>query len=443
MKPTPYQTMVLSVPERWNVLCAGGRGGGKTSAMLLAVLRHVEKYGDRARPLIVRESYKALAQVEEELHALLTRAYGRGVTFNRNEHVFRVGNGAVIECGQIDGPKAFTKFQGRETTLLVVEEYCSFGDRRWVEMLKSNLRGPEGVPLRVIATANPGGPLHAYIRQTYITAAPAWHPFEVDGETWVHAPSTFVDNPHLDGADYERRLRASVGHDEALARAWIEGDWNIDRGAYFGPDLDDRIHMLTDAQVRPASEWPNKFIAMDWGSAAPAVVYACARSPEAPGFPRGSLVLLDELATADPNDLNVGLRWPPSKLAEATKRMASRWNVHPSGIGDDAAGLDESLHEELARHGIYLQRPQKDRVAGWQLVRQMLANATAREGPGLWISEHCKYLWATLPYLQRDPRYPEDIETSGPDHGADALRYAVMHAKGAVVRFSSGLIGLY
>lgn len=435
MTPTGYQSAVLSIPEEWNILLAGGRGGGKTTAVLLTVLRHVEKYGARARPLIVRESYKALAQVEEVLHALLAQAYGKGFTFNRNEHVFRLGSGAVIECGQIDGPKAFTKFQGRETTLLVVEEFCSFGDRRWVELLKSNLRGPEGVPLRVVATANPGGPLHAHIRQTYITAARPWHPFTVDGETWVHAPSTLVDNPHLAAEDYERRLRAACGQDEALARAWIEGDWNIDRGAYFGPDLDERVHMLGDDLARYAASWPNKFLAMDWGSAAPAVVYVCARSPEAPGFPRGSLVLCDELATNDPADLSTGLRWPPSKLAEAIRSMAERWQVHPGGVGDDAAGLDESLHAELARHGVYFERPQKDRVAGWQLVRQMLANATAKEGPGLWIGERCRYLWATLPYLQRDPRYPEDIETNGPDHGADALRYAVMHAKAAVVQY--------
>ena len=43
--------------------------------------------------------------------------------------------------------------------------------------------------------------------------------------------------------------------------------------------------------------------------------------------------------------------------------------------------------------------------------------------PGLYISRRCTYAWETLPALPRDPRDIEDVDSSAPDHAADALRY--------------------
>lgn len=437
---TPYQSTVLAVPEKWNLLLAGGRGGGKSTAALLLILRHVEKYGDKARPLIVRETHKAVQELEEQLDQLLTVAYGKGVRHNRAEHTFRLPNGAIVECGQLDGPNAYKKFQGRSFTLLVIDEFGLVRDRRWVDLLKSNLRAPEGIPLREVRTANPGGPLHALIHQNYIAKSLAWHPYEVDGETWVNCPSTLIDNPHLDHDDYQRRLRAACGNDEELFRAWVNGDWNIARGAFFGGALDERVHMLPVA-------WPyainrkawRPFLSMDWGSAAPSVTYVCLKAPGDVGpFPKDSLILLDELATVDPHDPNVGLGWPPGKLAEAIHEMCGRWGVHPHGVGDDARGLEDTLLNVLQRHGINLQRPRKERVAGWAAMRERLYNAKERNGrPGMWATARCRYFWQTVPFLERDPSRPEDVMTDGPDHAADAARYAVMHAN---VRWGTGRV---
>lgn len=431
MNPTLYQSTVLAVPEEWNLLLAGGRGGGKSTAALLIVLRHVEKHGERARPLLVRETHKALQELEDTLDQLLTTAYGNGVKHNRAEHLFRLPNGAIIECGQLDGPNAYKKFQGRSFTLLVIDEFGLIRDRRWIDLLKSNLRADNDIPLREVRTANPGGPLHAYIHLTFVATAPVWHPFQVNGETWVHCPSVYTDNPHLNHEDYKRRLRASCGNDEELARAWLEGDWNVARGAYFAGALDDKLHMLPVMWPYPVTGRWYPFVAMDWGSAAPSVVYICARAPgDVDRFPKGSLILLDELATVSPNDPNVGLGWPPGKLAEAVKEMCARWNVHPQGVGDDAAGLEETLLHVLQQHGVYLTRPIKERVAGWQAMRQMLHSAKIKDGrPGMWISARCRYFWSTVPFVERDPSRPEDIMTDGPDHAADAARYAVMHCR--------------
>ena len=77
--------------------------------------------------------------------------------------------------------------------------------------------------------------------------------------------------------------------------------------------------------------------------------------------------------------------------------------------------------------GIYVRLPRKQRVAGWAKMRELLHNAKINNGqPGMWISARCKYFWATVPFIERDPTRPEDVITTGPDHGADAARYACM-----------------
>src|SRR5690606_14239979 len=95
INPTEFQQAVLQIPEHFNLALLGGRGGGKTTGALLLVLRHCIKYQDRARPLIVRETYKSLTEIEDRLEALFAVAFpGGGVQHNRADHVFRLPNGA-------------------------------------------------------------------------------------------------------------------------------------------------------------------------------------------------------------------------------------------------------------------------------------------------------------------------------------------------------------
>lgn len=433
VSPTPYQSAVLSVPETFNLLLGGGRGGGKSYGALLLVLRHVEQYGERARPLLIRETHRALLEMEETLAVLLGYAY-EGVRHNRGEHVFRLPSGAIIELGQLSEPGDYAKYQGRSFTLLVIEEFGAMKDARRVQLLRSNLRAPEGVPLRTIYTANPGGVLHTFVHTNFIARSMAWHPFTLDGEQWVVCPSVFTDNPHLDHEDYERKLRAACSNDEALLKAWLSGDWNIAKGAFFGDLLSPDVHMVDETwlQTRPYG-W-HSFVAGDWGDAAPSVVYFCVQPREAIGhIAAKSLVLLDEIATARANDLNEGLRWPPGKLVEAILEKCAARGINRYGVFDDYKGLDDTLLNEFARLGLSCHRPQKQRIGGWARMRELLHNARERNGrPGLFISKRCAYFWKTVPFLPRDELRPEDLDSDAPDHAADACRYAVLYTQQGV-----------
>jgi hypothetical protein len=423
--PTVYQRACLSLNENINLLLCGGRGGGKSILALMALVQHASTYGQLCKALYVRETYDALVQIEQEFEALLGELYPKPhvVQHNKTDGTFTFPNGATVTFGQISERKHYVKFQGRSFSMIVCDEYGAVSQPKWINLLFSNIRGPEEVPKRVILAANPGGAQHGNLDKNYIRQAPAWHMYEKDGETWMNCPSTWRDNPNIDQEAYLRKLKASCGNDEALFKAWDTGDWNISRGAFFGGTLDERVHMLSNERFpvqKLGKEW-RPYLAMDWGSGAPSVTYVVAQSPGVDGFPKDSLILVDELATHAKDDLTVGLGWSPEKLCEAVLEMANKWGCPPEGVGDEAYGLQETLLEKLADNGLYLVRPRKERVAGWQLMLNMLNEAKQRTGqPGLWISARCRYFWDTAPDIERDENRMEDILTTGPDHGVDA-----------------------
>ncbi len=436
MAPTPYQARVLSVPETVDLFLGGGRGGGKSHCKALLILRHVEQYREKARVLYVRRTYKGLADFELVLRSLFSAAYGSAASYNSTEHVFRLPYG-YVELAQVDTPGAYDKVQGRSFTLIMVDELTQWADPLAVDMLRSNLRGPKDVPLRTVCAGNPGGAGHHWVASRYVLPGRAWVPFATEaGGLCAHAPSTYLDNPHLDSDDYRRQLRAACAGDEELFRAWTEGDWSVARGAFFAGCLSPER-----CAVDPWSEAPGgweAFIAHDFGTASPSATYVMARSPGAVGpdgryYPRGSVVALDELATARPNRPSEGLGWTVPRLAEAIKEMCARWGVAPDGAADDAifararGYAAATIADEFSQQGVSFSPCGKGtRKAGWQRMRTMLSQAGSPDLPGLYISRLCTYAWETLPTIPRDPRDLEDLDSDAPDHGADAIRYGLV-----------------
>jgi hypothetical protein len=278
----------------------------------------------------------------------------------------------------------------------------------------------------------PGDAQHSNLHKHFVSVALPWTPYEYEGEKWVTCPSTLIDNPHIDQADYRRKLAAACGNDKDLLRAWLDNDWAINRGAFFAGVIDEKVHMLgRDFPFDITRRWLPR-LALDWGMSAPAVcLYGGTCPGDVRGITKGTIVIFDEISTHASDDLNRGEDWPVGKLAEAITEKCAEWNMHREGVVDDARGLsgpDDTLIKMFRQEwGINFTKPVKgSRVGGWATIRGLLSNVTENNGqPGLLISERCQYLWQTLPHLQRDPRRLEDLDTKGPDHGADALRYFI------------------
>jgi hypothetical protein len=77
-----FQAGVLAVPEEVDLFLGGGRGGGKSYALALLAMRHIEQYGKRARVLYLRRTYKGLADFELVTRELFGEVYGTSARYN-------------------------------------------------------------------------------------------------------------------------------------------------------------------------------------------------------------------------------------------------------------------------------------------------------------------------------------------------------------------------
>ncbi|MBF7694545.1 phage terminase large subunit [Acinetobacter rathckeae] len=432
-----FQSKVMAIPDGVDIALLGGRGGGKSYCVALLILRHIELYKEQARCLFIRKTYKGLADFELICREVFGMVYGSGARYNQTEHVWRFPNGAYLELGQLESYTDYTKYQGRSFNLLVVDEAGQFSDPSLLDLMRSNLRGSTNVPIRMVVSANPAGVGHQWIAKRYVfNGHSAWLPFDEpkSKRKWIHAPSTFSGNHFIDREQYHEQLTASCPDDPELLKAWIDGNWAVNRGAYFASVLDENRNMIEEWKEVPEG-W-GTYLAHDFGSSAPSATLVIAESygdtVNGRYYPKGSLVVIDELVTCKRDNFNVGLGWTVPTLAEEVKKMCAYWDIRPYGVADDAIFAKTGHHtgsiaDEFKNEGVRFDPAKKaDRITGWNILRRLLSDAGKPDRAGLYISQSCKYLWETLPMLARDDKRPEDMASDGPDHAADALRYGVI-----------------
>ncbi|WP_162274844.1 phage terminase large subunit [Rhodoferax antarcticus] len=421
------------------MFAGGGRGGGKSFGLALLALRHCEQYGEKARVLYIRKSYAGLRDFELVTRELFGMVYGTTARYNGTEHIWKLPNGGYIELGQLETQGDYAKYQGRSFTLLLIDEAGQYAQPDLLDIMRSNLRGSKEIPIRVVMAANPGGPGHHWIAKRYVFQAGPWKPFleSKSKRHWIYAPSTFDKNQFIDRDQYRNQLESACPSDPELLRAWLFGDWAVNRGAYFATVLDEHRNAVDPWTAMPEN-W-DTWLAHDFGSSAPSVTYIMAQSPgdfhEGKFYPRGSVVLVDELAAVQRDNLNKGLNWTAATTAEGITEMCQQWGIKAKGVADDACFARQgyssgSIADEFARKQVYFTPAKKaDRITGWNLMRRLMGDAGKLDVPGLYISRACTYFWDTLPYLARDQKRVEDLDSTGPDHGADACRYGLMRLK--------------
>ena len=429
-----FQQKIMQIPDGVDIALLGGRGGGKSYGICLLILRHIELYKEKARVLFIRRTYKGLADFELICREVFGLVYGASARYNQTEHVWRFPNGAYLELGQLESYSDYQKYQGRSFNFLICDEAGQFPDPSLLDLMRSNLRGSLDVPIRMVISANPAGVGHQWIAKRFVfNGHEAWHPFHEpkSKRTWIHAPSTFAGNNFIDRDQYHEQLTASCPDDPELLKAWVDGNWAVNRGAYFASVLDEQRNMVEEWKDIPEG-W-GTFLAHDFGSSAPSATLIIAESygdtVNGRYYPKGSLVVVDELVTCKRDNLNVGLGWTVPTLSEEIKKMCAYWDVKPFGVADDAIFAKTGHHtgsiaDEFKSEGVRFEPAKKaDRITGWNIVRRLLSDAGKPDRAGLYISNQCRYLWETLPMLGRDDKRPEDLDSSSADHAADALRY--------------------
>ncbi len=342
----------------------------------------------------------------------------------------------------VDGANHYISDTGlvNKNTRVYVEEMPNFPRPDPIMKLKATLRSVKGVPTGFRATGNPGGSGHTWVKQRYIDPAPGGYKIITDesGLERVFIPSRVQDNAALALADpgYVARLRASGS--EELVRAWLEGDWNVVQGAFFG-EWSSAKHVVEPHELPKA--WV-RYRCMDWGSAAPFAVYWVAVSDGSlPQYPRGALVFYREwygVAVAKDGTwkANVGLKLTAEEVAQGILERTPADEKIDMGVLDPAAFANHggpSIAERmmavtLGRRRVQFHRADNTRVgvrgamSGWDGIRGRLKGDDDGR-PMMYFFSTCVHAIRTLPALQHDMMRPEDVDTDGEDHAGDAIRY--------------------
>jgi hypothetical protein len=158
--PNNAQSAFVDCPV-YEVLFAGGRGGGKTIGLIFKWIKHASTYREDAVGLIIRRRYTQLKEIMRLCAKLLTPLGGRYNSQNKS-WTFPVGpmKGAVLHLAHLWSANDAENYQGWSITFLGIEELTNWPDPEPISRLYGSMRSGAGVKSQVCLTGNPGGPGH-------------------------------------------------------------------------------------------------------------------------------------------------------------------------------------------------------------------------------------------------------------------------------------------
>ena len=401
----------------------GARGGGKSFAMRRKMVMLAMRY-PRLRLLLLR---RTLVQLREN-HLLPLQSELNGFAeYKKDERTFLFPNGSRLTLGYCDCDADVLQYQGAEYDVIGFEEATHFKEE-WMVFISTSLRTTkEAFRPRIYYTCNPGGVGHAYIKRLFIDRI--FREGE-NPEDYVFIPALVYDNRVLMEADpdYVHRLEALPEHKR---RAHLQGDWNVYEGQVFEEFVDapshyeDRRRTHVIEAFEPPAHW-QRYRSFDFGYAKPFSVGWWVKDGD------GRLYRILELYGCAPREANVGVRWSPEQIFREIARVEREhpWlcGHHIAGVADPAiwdASRGEAIAETGERCGVYFERGDNRRLAGWmQLHNRLLFDEAGY--PMLYVFRNCRDFLRTLPTLQYSRTAPEDVDSEQEDHIADETRYLCM-----------------
>lgn len=322
------------------------------------------------------------------------------------------------------------------------------------------------IPLEVFSTTNPNGPGHNAVKRRFINGTsygkvvrvevPVFDPKTqqdtVVTKTQVTIFGSYRENIYLP-AEYIAELDLSTRSNPNLARAWLEGDWDVTAGGALDDLWDSSKHVLPRFRTPPGWRIDRAF---DWGSSHP---FACCWFAEANGEeakladgrtfcpPVGTLIMIQELYGTAEIGSNKGLKLPASEVAKQIKAIDnelidSKWitckKVLPGPADNQIRDVREAdvdtIEQKMSDQGVYWEHSDKSpgsRKIGLELVRESLAAVLRndRSIPHLYFMDNCIATIELLPSLPRDEKNIDDVDTSSEEHLYDVVRYRCLKGK--------------
>ncbi len=406
--PLPRQVEAIEAVEQSpaTFILIGGAAGGSKSKGLREIAHKACMTRTHFRVLLLRRTFKEL----ESNHILEAQleAPEMGAECVPSLKIVRYPTGSTLQFGHCETAADAANYLSSEYDLIIFDELVTFEETQFL-LISSRARSTKpGVTPKVLAGTNPGGPQSHWVRMRFLDKNVDLEQFpDYRPEEWLFIPSKLEDNPYLDRA-YERKLLMLP---PALRKAYRDGDWDIFPGQYF-PEWRKATHVAA-LLIPPNAVW---YRAVDGGFVKPAAILWIAVW-DGRAYVRHEWLPVRVLNS----DQAKGIRALTTEYGIARVRLT----VADTSLWTPEADTGEAAAETFARHGIPLIQATKERINGWKRLREWLAPSPDGR-PWLMVHPDCTYLVRTLPSLISDPHKPEDVDTDGEDHAADALRYFVM-----------------
>jgi predicted phage terminase large subunit-like protein len=233
--PTEHQIRFL-VDERLEALYGGAAGGGKSEAVLMAALQHMDVPGYSA--LVLRRTYKELAlpgALMDRARSWLTRPdipEKLRPRWDSGSYSWVFPSGAKLTFGYLESFADTSRYQSAEFQFIAFDELTQFLETMYLYMF-SRMRKTVGseVPMRMRAATNPGNIGHEWVSARFIPEEYHYappderfsRPWEVSDDR-AFFPARLQDNKHVDRDSYQK----SLDNLDPVTKAQLaDGDWNV------------------------------------------------------------------------------------------------------------------------------------------------------------------------------------------------------------------------
>lgn len=162
--PFPAQVPFLQL-RTFEALYGGAAGGGKSDSLLIDATRYIGRgYGRNYKALLLRRTFpdleKSLIDRARELYPRL------GGLYREDKRYWRFPGGEKIFFGHMELEKDLLQYQGSAFQFVGFDELTHFTRQQYVYLF-SRCRSAHGVPCRVRAATNPGGPGHDWVYERW------------------------------------------------------------------------------------------------------------------------------------------------------------------------------------------------------------------------------------------------------------------------------------
>ena len=417
-------------------LLEGGRGGGKSTALLWeAITQCLNIPGCNC--LLVR---RTLTSMEKGgIEDLFTKQVPRHFywRYNASRKIVSFFNGSKLFFGHVKNDSDLLQYQGAEFVFIGWEELTQFTYRQW-DFLKGSNRCPiktywhhgkeYKVRARMAGGTNPNGTGSGWVKMLWIAKKPTGEmAVNYDPADYEAIHSTYADNfVYANDANYIAGLNSII--DPVLRAAWIPGDWALLAGTFFQNwDSARHVKKFSDVIFEP---WKDRWISIDWGFEHSTVVLWWARvrvktefDPEAK---RTILLCYRQLVMRQMNEQLIA-----EKIASANHTGDKPDHIGHIYLSPDRFSKIDQFHSIADKMGDVLveyelprpERANNRRVDGWRLCYTLL------DTDYIAVLDSCPDVVDSIPRLMRDERNVEDAHKEGHELFLDvceSFRYGVM-----------------